>query len=282
MRTQLLRELYKVALHSQRAAHAHLSDCKVESATSEALLGTGLRLDARVALTVGLLLGLPVVLLSALLLVVATLHLLQLAGQPLNLVLVLVDLGLVHVQLGSHRLHLVGLLLQVLLVDRQLLSDFGAGLSSKQVLQLNIQFFLLLDDHVLLNNILSLLDETLLECLNLLEHFPGVGIGAFELSPPVVVERVLELFRQSLDAETLVLELLVQVDDVVLEVGHLISLRLDDAEFALQIRDRVVQDLDIQQALVILGLALAHVGLENLDLLVQESQLVISADKLRA
>jgi len=32
---------------------------------------------------------------------------------------------------------------------------------------------------------------------------------------------------------------------------------------------------------VIFGLALAHVGLENLDLLVQESQLVIPADKLR-
>lgn len=102
-----------------------------------------------------------------------------------------------------------------------------------------------MNDHVLLNNILSLLDETLLECLNLLKHFPGVGIGAFELSPPVVVERVLKLFRQSLDAETLILELLVQIDDVVLEVGHLISLRLYDTEFALQIRDRVVQDLDI-------------------------------------
>ena len=171
------------------------SDCKVESATSEALLRTGLSLDASVALTVGLLLGLLVVLLSALLLVVASLHLLELAGQPLNLVLVLIYLGLVHVELGSHSLHLVGLLLQVLLVDRELLSDFGAGLASKQVFEFDVEFLLLLDDDILLDDIFCLLDETLLECLNLLEHFPGVRISALQLPPPVVVQGVFELLR---------------------------------------------------------------------------------------
>lgn len=52
------------------------SDRKVKAATSEALLRTSLSLDSSVALTVGLLLSLLVVLLSAFLLVVSSLHLL--------------------------------------------------------------------------------------------------------------------------------------------------------------------------------------------------------------
>ena len=74
--------------------------------------------------------------------------------------------------------------------------------------------------------------------------------------------------------------MLVQVDDFVLEVGNLVSLRLDDSEFALKISNRVVQNLDIQKTLLVLVLTLGKSGLQNLDLLVQESQLVISANEL--
>jgi hypothetical protein len=73
-------------------------------------------------------------LLAALLLVVLPLHLLELTGEALNLVLVLVDLSLVHVQLRSHGFHLVCLLFEILLVDAELLSDFGAGLAGEKVL----------------------------------------------------------------------------------------------------------------------------------------------------
>jgi len=63
------------------------------------------------------LLGLSLHLLSSLLLVVLSLHVLQLSSQSFNLVLVLVHLSLVHVQLSSHRLHLRRLLFQILLID---------------------------------------------------------------------------------------------------------------------------------------------------------------------
>lgn len=76
------------------------------------------------------------------------------------------------------------------------------------------------------------------------------------------------------------MQLLVQVDDVVFEVGHLVGLGLDDSELALEVGNRVVENLDIQETLVVLGFALRHVGLQNLDFLVEEGQLVIPADEL--
>ena len=96
-----------------------LSDSEIEATSSEPLLRSCLGLNtARVALTVGFLLSFALVLLSAFLLVVAALHFLEFTGQTLDLILILVDLCLVHVQLSSHSFHLVGLLFQILLVDR--------------------------------------------------------------------------------------------------------------------------------------------------------------------
>ena len=132
-------------------------------------------------------------LVAALLLVVLALHVLEFSGQALDLVLVLVDLGLVHVKLGGHSLHLVRLLLQVLLVDRELFSDFRARLPSQQVLQLDVELLLLLDHHIFLHDFFSLFDEAFLQGLDLLEELPGVGVGALELAPSVIVQRVFEL-----------------------------------------------------------------------------------------
>lgn len=131
---------------------------------------------------------------ASLLLVVLSLHLLELASQPLDLILVLVDLGLVHVELSGHGFHLVGLLLQVLLVDRELFGDFWARLSSQKVLEFDVELFFLLDGHVLLDDLFSLLDQTLLESLDLEQELEGVGIRALKLPPSVVVEWVLQLF----------------------------------------------------------------------------------------
>jgi len=64
---------------------------------------------------------------------------------------------------------LVGLLLEVLLVDRELFSNFWAGLSGQKVLELNVELLFLLNHNVFLNDLLSFLDESLLECLDLLE-----------------------------------------------------------------------------------------------------------------
>lgn len=149
------------------------------------------------------LLGFSLDLLSALLLVVLALHVLELAGQALDLVLVFVYLSLVHVEFGCHGLHLSSLFLEVLLIDGELLCNFGARLSREQVLELDVELLLLLDDDIFLNHLLSLLDEALLESLDLLEHFPSVRVGAFELPPPMVVQWVLELLREGLDLEPL-------------------------------------------------------------------------------
>ena len=111
------------------------SDSQVEATTSE-LLDRGVHLVDDLRLESSLSFALH--LLASLLLVVLALHVLQLASQSLDLVLVLIDLSLIHVQLSSHRLHLARLLLEILLVDRQLLSDLRTRLSCKQVLQLDI------------------------------------------------------------------------------------------------------------------------------------------------
>lgn len=134
-------------------------------------------------------------LLATLLLVVLSLHLLKLASQSLDLILVLIDLSLVHVQLRSHSLHLVSLLLQVLLVDGQLLGDLWTWLTSQQVLQLEIELLLLLDGDVLLNDFLSLLDESLLKSLDLLNQLVSIWVSSLDPSPSVIVERVLKLLR---------------------------------------------------------------------------------------
>jgi len=89
-----------------------ISNCKIKATSGEALLGTGRLVNlvrARVSFTVHLL--------ATLLLIVLALHILKLSRESLNLILVLVDLGLVHVEFGRHGLHLVRLLLKILLVN---------------------------------------------------------------------------------------------------------------------------------------------------------------------
>ena len=257
------------------------SHSQVETASREALKGRGLLLDG--ALGVGeALLRLPLDLLPTLLLVVLPLHVLQLASKSLDLVLVLVDLRLVHVELGGHGLHLAGLLLQVLLVDRQLLGHLGTRLSRQQVLQLDVELFLLLDDDVLLNDLLGLLDEALLQGLDLLQHLPGVGVRALELPPSVVVQWVLQLFREGLDLEALSEELLLQVVNLLPEVADLRGLRLHDPQLGLQVGDFELQQPDVFKPLLVLHLTLCQSALEDLDLLVEECELVVPPDELRA
>jgi len=159
--------------------------------------------------------------LTTLLLVVLPLHLLKLASQALNFVLVLVHLSLVHVQLSSHGLHLVRLLLQVLLVDGELLSDFRARLSSQKVLQFNVELLLLLNGHVLLDHLLSFLDKTLLESLDLQQELEGVWVSSLKLSPSVVVKRVLELLREGLDLKALLLKGVTETKDFLFVLGDL-------------------------------------------------------------
>jgi len=71
-------------------------------------------------------------------------------------------------------------------------------LSGKEILQLDVELFFFLDGHVLLDDFLGFLDESLLQGLNLEEQLEGVGVSALELSPSVVVKRIFKLFREGL------------------------------------------------------------------------------------
>ena len=139
------------------------SDGKVEPAASETLLGSVAVNGSGVALA-----DFAGHLFSAFLFVVLPLHILQLPRQPLNLILILIDLRLIHVQLRRHSLHLIRLLLQTLLIDRQLLSHLRARLPRQQTLQLNIEFLFFLNHYVFFYYLLSFLNQTLLQCLYLL------------------------------------------------------------------------------------------------------------------
>lgn len=126
-----------------------------------------------------------------------------------------------------------------------------------------------MNDHILLDDLLSLLDKTLLECLDFLEHLPCVWVGTLELPPTMVVERVLELLGESLDGKTLSKQLLVEVYDFLTEFIDLGSLGLYDSELTFQISNGVVKNLDVLESLLVLVLTLTESGLKNLDLLVE-------------
>lgn len=226
------------------------------------------------------LLGLSLHLLPSLLLVVLALHVLQLPSQSLDLILVLVDLGLVHVELSSHRLHLTGLLLQVLLVDGELLCNLGTRLSGKEVFELVVELLLLLDDHILLDNLLGLLDQSLLENLDLLKHLPGIGISSLKLSPSVTVKRVLKLLREGLDLESLGKQLLLEVEDLFPEVGNLLCLGFDDSELTLVVADLELEESNVLKSLLVLDFSSCEGALEDLDLFVKKGELVVSSDEL--
>ena len=184
-------------------------------------------------------------LLSALLLVVLTLHVLKFTSQSFDLVLILVHLSLVHVELSGHGFHLAGLFFKVLLVDGELLSNFWTRLSREQVLQLDIELLFFLDNNILLNNLFSLFDESLLQSLDLLKHFPSIWISSLELSPSVAVERVLEFFRKSFNLESLGQKLLLEIVDLLSQIRNLGSLGLNDPKLALVVTDLELEESDI-------------------------------------
>ena len=269
---------FKPHFHKVLVAHTR-SDSQREATTSEALLWTGILVDlARLKLGLGLTLHS----LAALLLVVLALHLLELSCQPFDLVLVLVDLGLVHVELGSHSLHLARLLLQVLLVDRKLFCDLRTWLTGQEVLELNVKLFLFMDCDILLDNFLSFLDESLLECLDLQQKLESVWISALKLPPSVIVEGILQLLREGLDLETLFLKGVTEAQHFFLVLSNLTCLGFLDLEFALVLTDLVTEQFNILKALIVLDFTLGECNLQDLDFLVQQCKLIVSTDELRA
>lgn len=137
-----------------------------------------------------------------------------------------------------------------------------------------------MNNDILLDNLLSLLDKTLLKSLNLLEHLPSIRVSALKLPPSVVVEWVLQFLRQGLNRKTFSQELLVQINDLLAKFVNLLGLRLNNTELTLQISNRVVENLDVLKTLLVLVLTLAQSGLQDLDLLVKKRQFIITSDEL--
>lgn len=129
---------------------------------------------------------------------VSVLGSLNLTINSVNFKLVGVDLTLVVLELSNHFLKLFGALLQVLLVNNKLLSDFRATLLGQNVLQLNIELFFLLNENILFRNFFSFGDESLLEGLNLLNELVSFNISRLELSPSMDVEGFAKLILQEL------------------------------------------------------------------------------------
>lgn len=129
---------------------------------------------------------------------VSVLGSLNLTINSVNFKLVGVDLTLVVLELSNHFLKLFGALLQVLLVNNELLSDFRATLLGQNILQLNIELFFLLNENILLRNFFSFGDESLLEGLDLLNELVSFNISRLKLSPSMDVEGFAKLILQEL------------------------------------------------------------------------------------
>lgn len=74
--------------------------------------------------------------------------------------------------------------------------------------------------------------------------------------------------------------MLVQINDLLAKFVNLLGLRLNNTELALQISNRVVENLDVLKTLLVLVLTLAQSGLQDLDLLVKKRQFIITSDEL--
>ena len=62
-----------------------------------------------------------------------------------------------------------------------------------------MDFFLFIIDHILFNNLLSLLDKSPLKSLYFLKQLKCIRISTLQLIPSVMIERIFELLGQSLD-----------------------------------------------------------------------------------
>lgn len=124
---------------------------------------------------------------------VGFLRLLDKSVDAIDLKLVGMDLGLVVLELSNQVPQLLATILQILLILYELLGDIRSTLLRQNILQLDVEFFFLLDEHVLLRNFLRLCNQALLEALNLLDQFVRLDASRLKLTPPVHIKRLFEL-----------------------------------------------------------------------------------------
>ena len=105
--------------------------------------------------------------------------------------------------------------------------------------------------------------------LDLLKELPSIRVGALKLPPPVIIQRVLQLLRQSLHLQPLIKELLVERESFFLQLIDLRSLRLDNLQFAGQITDLELEKSNVFESLLILDFTLGESRLQNLNLFIE-------------
>mmetsp|Transcript_82863 Transcript_82863/g.230158 ORF Transcript_82863/g.230158 Transcript_82863/m.230158 type:complete len:405 (+) Transcript_82863:525-1739(+) len=96
------------------------------------------------------------------------------------------------------------------------------------------------------------------------------------------IHRVLELLLERLCLGLLAQERLVQVVDLPLQAFHVCNLGLCSCHVVLRLADLGSQVVDLLHALVILDFTLLQGALLYLDLLIEQCQLLVSADELRS
>jgi hypothetical protein len=172
---------------------------------------------------------------TLLLLVVLSTDLLDFLDDALNVVLVLIDFGLIHVNFASVFLELAGLRVKVLLEDRKLLCSLKAGLLLHDFADLLDLLLLLMHQHLFLDYLLRLVNQSLLQGLYFLFHLINIGISAVEATTAVHIERILQLFRKSFHFEFFFNELVLQSIYLVFVDGDLATFLHKDLEFALEV-----------------------------------------------
>jgi hypothetical protein len=127
---------------------------------------------------------------------VSVLGSLNLTINSVDFKLIGVNLTLVVLEFSNHLLKLLGALLQVLLVNDELLGDFGTTLFGQNILKLDVKLLLFLDKDILLRDLFSLRNKSLLEGLDLLNELVGLDVSGLKLSPSVDIEGLAELILE--------------------------------------------------------------------------------------
>lgn len=171
-------------------------------------------------------------------------------------------------------------LLQVLLVNLKFLSYFRTRLLGQDIFELDVKLFFLLNEHILLRYLFSLGNKPFLERLDLLDHFISFWVSAFKLSPPMNVEWLCKLVEQIFSLLLLLKVLFLKEVDFPLKIWDTCSLALRSNEFSLQLGNFFPNVQDIIDFLLIVNLSLLQSRFLNLDLLIEQSKLFVSFDKL--
>lgn len=137
-----------------------------------------------------------------------------------------------------------------------------------------------LDQICLSYYLFSLSNQSLLQSLDLGDHFVCIGVSSFKFSPSVDIHGVLEFIGKTSDLELFFNELLLEIVDLILKLRNIISLKIlgpgsllsyllsSNLQGSVLISNLGSKMLNIVEPFSVLGFSLSKSGLLDLDLLV--------------